>query len=151
NLCGPLASYSRIIGFTEDGKQLYIRDVSKLEERVRVFEVDTGRELSLPEGVKWDGKHAAVEPEEGVKVSPDGKFRVTFEAKMEKEDFIRELKVWEVQTKQEVLSVKDDVSEVFCFSPDGKRFANCSCRSEHPTVYVWDLPTRKLAFTFRGH
>ena len=65
--------------------------------------------------------------------SPDGKRLASGSAD-------KTVKVWEVQTGQEALTLKGHTSGVWsvCFSPDGKRLASAS---GDKTVKVWDAAT----------
>jgi WD40 repeat protein len=61
-----------------------------------------------------------------------------------------ELKVWEAQTGQELLSLQGHTSAVSClaFSADGKRIASAG---GDKTVKVWDVQTGQEELVLKGH
>jgi WD40 repeat protein/tRNA A-37 threonylcarbamoyl transferase component Bud32 len=68
-----------------------------------------------------------------------------------------EVKVWEAQTGQELLSLKGHTDKVnsVAFSPDGKRLASSSgawaSTSKPGEVKVWDAQTGKELLSLKGH
>ena len=62
------------------------------------------------------------------------------------------VKVWDAATGQETLTLKGHTSTgplSVAFSPDGKRLASASDRTE--TVKVWDAATGQEILTLKGH
>jgi WD40 repeat protein len=60
------------------------------------------------------------------------------------------VKVWDVATGQETLTLKGHTSGVLsvAFSPDGQRLASAS---NDQTVKVWDIATGQETLTLKGH
>ena len=58
------------------------------------------------------------------------------------------MKVWDAQTGQELLTLKDTYGSV-AFSPDGKRLASSSVDGR--TVKVWDAQTGQELLSCKGH
>jgi WD40 repeat protein len=62
-----------------------------------------------------------------------------------------EVKVWDAQTGQEVLTLRGHTDCIFrvCFSPDGRRLATAAVMDR--VVKVWDAQTGQDVGTLRGH
>ncbi len=61
-----------------------------------------------------------------------------------------EVKVWDAETGQEVLTLQGHTGTVYCvcFSPDGKQIASAS---SDRTIKVWDAETGQEVLALRGH
>ena len=79
----------------------------------------------------------------GVSFSPDGKYVASC-------SWDKTVKIWEVQTKKCVATLKGHTGGVFgvSFSPDGRYVASCS---EDKTVKIWEVQTNKCVATLEGH
>ena len=62
----------------------------------------------------------------------------------------QEVKVWDAQTGQEILSLRGHVGGLrsVAFSPDGRRLASAGLDQ---TVKLWDAATGQEVLTLRGH
>jgi sugar lactone lactonase YvrE len=82
----------------------------------------------------------------GVAFSPDGKHLASAGGAASE----AEVKVWDVASRQEVLTLKGHTSEVngVCWSPDGKHLASAG---KAQTVKVWDAANGQAAYTLTGH
>jgi WD40 repeat protein len=82
--------------------------------------------------------------------SPDQRFLEFGELSPEQPGGVGYVKVWDAQTGQEFLTLKEGVGRVtaVCFSPDGARLAS---GGGDGTVKVWDARTGQELLTLRGH
>jgi WD40 repeat protein/serine/threonine protein kinase len=152
------------VAFSPDGKRLisggcYWGPLGPGQPgEIKVWDVQTGQlMLSLP------GPCGAVR---SVALSPDGKRLVSGSDEYDKqvgEDIVHvlngELKVWDAQTGQELLSLRGHHGGVrsAVFSPDGKRLASGSGGVDpwkhawRAEVNIWDAQTGQLVLTLEGH
>jgi WD40 repeat protein len=129
------------LAFSPDGKLLAValhafgRD-EEPSPLVRVFEVDSGREVFAA----WRGRHV-----NAVAFSPDGKLLA---AAGEIDDGL--IRLWDLATHRQVRSIRADANVVFClaFAPDGKTLAS---GGNTPAVKLWDVATGKSAGRLVGH
>ena len=86
---------------------------------------------------------------EGVAFSPDGR-RLAAVGGLIAVHPDREVKVWDAQTGQEILSLRGHVGGLrsVAFSPDGRRLASAGLDQ---TVKLWDAATGQEVLTLRGH
>jgi WD40 repeat protein/serine/threonine protein kinase len=129
------------VAFSPDGKR--IASASN-DQTVRVWDAQTGQEIRTLKG------HTGAVT--SVAFSPDGKRLVSGSWGQDQEGrpLRGEIKVWDVQTGQETLSLNgltDGVSSV-AFSPDGKRLVSGSWDE---TVKVWDAQTGQQTLIFLEH
>jgi len=113
------------LAFSPDSKQLASAGAG--DDRVRVWDVDTGKELLTLKG------HAA--SVYAVAYSPNGKLLAS--ASMD-----RTVKVWDAVTGQERFTLDRHTGPVFClaFHPHGRRLVS---GGGDGAVRVWDLGTRQ--------
>jgi WD40 repeat protein/serine/threonine protein kinase len=129
--------------FSPDGKHLAS---GSRDKTVKVWDVQTGQQVLSLKG-HTDGVNS-------VCFSPDGNRLASASAGLEwKDGDIKkrwgEVKVWNAQTGQQVLSLKGPTDAIFsvCFSPDGKHLAGAS-GSE---LKVWDAQTGQQVLALKGH
>jgi WD40 repeat protein len=79
----------------------------------------------------------------GVAYSPDGK-------RLGSASFDKSVKVWDVATRQDLLTLWGHTSAVYCvvFNPCGGTLASAS---NDRTIKVWDVTTGQMLKTLRGH
>src|SRR5207248_3329653 len=124
--------------FSSDGTRL---GSAALDGTVKVWDATATQEARILSGLT-DYVH-------GVAFSPDGKRLAsgggTWDA-AQKAYVAGELKVWDAQTGQELLSCKGHSGRVsrVAFSPDGKRLASAAGDN---TVKVWDAQTGQEILT----
>jgi WD40 repeat protein len=87
--------------------------------------------------------HGHTETVNSVRFSPDGR-------RLASASGDGAVKVWDVQTGEEILSVNGRSDWVYsvCFSPDGKRLASAS---RDKTVKIWDAHTGQEVLSLKGH
>ncbi|RJS16294.1 hypothetical protein DRW03_30580 [Corallococcus sp. H22C18031201] len=117
---------------TPDGR--YVVSASA-DGTLKVWEVETGREVATLKGHKGEVTGCAVTPDGRRVVSTSGD---------------RTLKVWQVETGQEVATLKGHEGEVTCcaVTPDGGRVVSAS---EDKTLKVWEVKTGREVATLKGH
>jgi WD40 repeat protein/serine/threonine protein kinase len=168
--CRGHSDWVERLGFSADGRALL--SASSRGHEVKVWDVDTAAErfsAALPEDsgsdvkIAPDGKILAVAGARGILLIDldAGKQRVIGERNTECLAFAPDgrtiaagrydsVRLWDVRTGKEVLSLPGDVSWVssVTFSPDGKKLATGN--SEH-IAKLWDLAAGKLQATLTGH
>ena len=120
------------VAVTPDGK----RAVSASHDNtLKVWDLDTGRELRTLEG------HPL--PVNGVAVTPDGKQVVSA-------SWDKTLKVWDLDTGRVLRTLIGHSDYVFgvAVTPDGRRAVSAS---RDKTLKVWDLATGRALRTLEGH
>jgi WD40 repeat protein len=128
------------VAYSPDGKRL----ASAAHEEVKVWDAQTGQELlSL--------KHIGFIT--NIAFSPDGKRLASCGGTRDanrKASVAGSLKVWDVQTGQEIIALKGHTDRVIsvAFSPDGKRLASAS---NDKTLKVWDAQTGKALLYLKAH
>jgi WD40 repeat protein len=138
------------VAFSPDGKRL----ASAAGQQVKVWDAQTGQELFS----------FKIGPSGGVAFSPDGKRLASASGRWQGlpkgwDGVPGEVKVWDTQTGQELLTVKANAGPYakLAFSPDGKRLASSHRLSSSPgptgpgEVKVWDVQTGKELLTLKGH
>jgi WD40 repeat protein len=100
-----------------------------LTKEVRVWDAQTGRELRVLRGHRWQVYLLAF--------SPDGRFLATG---------AEEIKLWDATTGQQLLALRTGSDSAIAFSADSRRLA-----AAYQDVTVWDLTTRQVLHTLRGH
>jgi WD40 repeat protein/serine/threonine protein kinase len=149
---GHTASVSSVV-FSPDGKRLatasggWDKQKKLVRGDVKVWDATTGQELLLLKGHTGFVK--------SVVFSPDGKRlgSVSYGWDVNQSTSVpRELKVWDAQTGQELLSLKDMGSGCpGIFSPDFKHVAAVVGQWKAPRIKVWDVQTGQEVFTLQGH
>ena len=120
------------VAFSPDGKRIVS---GSRDHTVKVWDVQTGKELLTLKGHNWDVFSVAF--------SPDGK-------RIAEGSLDHTVKVWDAHTGQQLLSLTGHIDIVFsvAFSPDSKRLAS---GSKDGTVKVWDAHTGREQLTLKGH
>jgi WD40 repeat protein len=120
--CAVFADGRRVVSASDDGT-------------LKVWEVETGRELATLQG------HAGWV--RGCAVTPDGRRVVSA-------SYDQTLKVWDVETGRELAMLEGHAGRVrgCAVTPDGRRIVSAS---EDETLRVWEVETGRLVATLRGH
>ncbi len=134
------------VAFSPDGKTLAS---GSFDSTVKLWDVQTGQQIRSLEG------HTDIVP--SVAFSPDGKTLASGSCYRNKRPMIKgleclegEIKLWNIETGEQVISMKGDhtwVTEV-AFSPDGKTLAS---RSFDKTIKLWNVETGQLLKSLEGH
>jgi WD40 repeat protein/serine/threonine protein kinase len=133
------------VTFSPDGKRLATVSLAILNVEVKVWDAQTGQELvslSFPKGRRnrFGGASVAFS---SVAFSPDGKRLAGGGGWPE-----GEVKIWDVQTGQELLSLKHSTTLYsMAYSPDGKRLAGAS----EDGVKLWDAATGQELLTLKAY
>jgi WD40 repeat protein len=137
--------YDRVstVCFSPDGKRLAS---GSSDMAIKLWDAKGGQELFTLNG--------HTQKVQCVCFSPDGK-RLASAAGGQGQDaqgkpLPGELKVWDVERQQEVLSLQGHTEGIarVCFSPDGKRLASASWDK---TVRIWDAERGTEVLTLKGH
>jgi WD40 repeat protein/predicted Zn-dependent protease len=132
--------------FWQEGKCFDARDLLNVTKRdYRRFEYRYLHAL-------FDGSHLSfrghIEFVSSVAFSPDGK-------RLASGSSDKTVKVWNVQTGQDILTFKGHTSPVLsvAFSPNGRRLVSCSGDDRHSPgeVKVWDAQTGRELLDLKGH
>jgi len=123
------ADFIDSVCYSPDGK--YIASGSD-DKTVKIWEVETGRELRTLGGHSYDVN--------SVCYSPDGKYIASSSRDS--------IKLWEVATGEciKTLSGNND-NYSLCYSPDGKYIAS----SSRDSIKLWEVTTGECIKTFEGH
>jgi WD40 repeat protein len=133
---------------------------SLLSFRVVGLDAATGKELwqkdSTPKSISRMGGPSGSQ----IALSPDGKRKVSLDTLRESPvdartgfGVIRQAVVGNTQSGEELGSFQPDLTGDcrMAFSPDGKRLALWSTDTRTPIGQVWDVETRRLLQTLKGH
>ena len=142
-----IGSQPHHLSFSDDGRQAIVRDY----HGVRLYDVATGHAIQASTS---NVMRPTVSREKGSALSPDGQFYVTESAGSEE----RLLIVTDTATGRTVQTIKVEGSKftggltnTLTFSPDGKNFARSTSDSAgNGTAQVWEVPSWRLAATFRA-
>jgi WD40 repeat protein len=139
------------VAFSPDGKRLASASghYPSGEGTVKVWDAQTGQELLTLKVLSFTGGRVAF--------SPDGK-RLASSVSLHNAfapPGAGEVKVWDAQTGEELLSLKGHTAHVFSvvFSPNGKRLASASgsaAGGPNGEVKVWDAQTGQELLTLKG-
>jgi WD40 repeat protein len=143
----PTGFSGHAVAFSPDGKRLASGGRGRPGSgpgEVKVWDAQTGREIVILKG------HTAMVTT--VAYSPDGKRLASGSGTWDvtKQAYVGlEVKVWDAQTGQELLTLKGHTGEVngVAFSPDGRRLASASGGE----LKVWDALTGQDILTLKGH
>jgi WD40 repeat protein/tRNA A-37 threonylcarbamoyl transferase component Bud32 len=142
------------VAFSPDGKRIVSGSKERVVERgpsglfgeLKVWDTNKGQEiLSLRH--RRDVNSVAFSPDGKRIVSGSGGGEVLGPGKIPR--FFGELKVWDAETGQEILSFQGHTTAVksVTFSPDGKRILS----SGDDTLKVWDVETGQEVRSLKGH
>jgi WD40 repeat protein/tRNA A-37 threonylcarbamoyl transferase component Bud32 len=142
----------RSVAISSDGKRL----ASGASREVKVWDVEAGKEMRTFKGTS-PLSLADCSAFYGVAFSPDNK-RLASAWQDDRNFRNRAVKVWDLETGKEVLSVPIQRGSVasICFSPDGKRLAAGSgfpdiLQIEPGEIKVWEAGTGEETITLKGH
>src|SRR5262249_46445815 len=125
----------KVVAYSPDGKRLASAGGGGDTAKVKVWDSQTGRELLSFKG----GSHKNGDFNKSLAFSPDGKRLAGsdgFITGNQIQEGTGQVKVWDVQTGQELLSLPArDVNHSVAFSPDGKHLASAGWVHEDRTVH----------------
>jgi WD40 repeat protein len=141
---GPTAEINAL-AFSRDGHRLACAFEDK-DKTVKVWDAQSGQQLLTLKDTEWVY---------GLAFSPDGKRLLSasgFADYGAGRDDHAVVKIWDIQTRQELLSVQEE-SKFTCLalSPDGKRIATAEANETRPRMKLRDAQTGQLIFKFQGH
>ena len=124
------ASFIKSVCYSPDGK--YIASGSD-DKTVKIWEVETGRELRTLRGHSYDVN--------SVCYSPDGKYTAS--------SSWDSIKLWEVATGECIKTLSGNGGAYsLCYSPDGRYVASGSWDK---TIKLWDVASGECIKAFAGH
>jgi WD40 repeat protein len=112
----------------------------------KIWDAEAGQEIHTIEGHAggaWDFPNRATYPVTACAYSPDG-------ARVVSAGSDRTLKIWDVETGRDILSLEGHTKEVngCAYSPDGARVVSAGSDS---TLKIWDAETGRDVLTLEGH
>jgi WD40 repeat protein len=140
----------RSVSFSPDGRRIVS---GSHDDTLKIWDAETGQEMLTLEGhsssvtcvaFSLDGKRIV----SGSNGRYGGMAITTYVAGARRREF-GEIKVWDAETGQETLTLKDRITEAYsvAFSPNGRRIVSGS--SDH-TLKVWDAETGQEMLTLQG-
>lgn len=122
------------VSVSKDGRRALSCDAAE-PETLRMWDVDSGKELRQFEGAELTPTAALF--------SPDGRFVLSSNSDMN-------VRLWEADTGHLVRTFADHASSIYniAFFPDGTRFVSVG---EDRTTRVWDIKSGRILVRFQRH